>query len=305
MKFNIKKLSFVLIPLFLVLIISSSSFVIKTRAAWGDISGESPEYLLESSVWIVKINNLEASGEGAPFNAINIDMNTRYEVDVLDVDNVWGVDFKVTNYTSANSNGLITTDMFFSQYSKFLYYPVEECNRLVNSGFNKDEINRGPPLIQWFFVEPKQDVWDFLDNLTTLEYHNALPNSLLYDATLQAELEIVDNQVIFDMYMRGTYENESSNTSIQFDHMIKFLWDKITGILLGYRIATYIYGQYQGYSITEDLQIINRQSGFELPRFKFVSGFIPGYKFLITIIGLGTILISGIISSRRKRNKRK
>jgi len=305
LKFNIKKLSFVLIPLFLVLIISSSSFVIKTRAAWGDISGESPEYLLESSVWIVKINNLEASGEGAPFNAINIDMNTRYEVDVLDVDNVWGVDFKVTNYTSANSNGLITTDMFFSQYSKFLYYPVEECNRLVNSGFNKDEINRGPPLIQWFFVEPKQDVWDFLDNLTTLEYHNALPNSLLYDATLQAELEIVDNQVIFDMYMRGTYENESSNTSIQFDHMIKFLWDKITGILLGYRIATYIYGQYQGYSITEDLQIINRQSGFELPRFKFVSGFIPGYKFLITIIGLGTILISGIISSRRKRNKRK
>ena len=305
MKFNIKKLSFVLIPLFLVFIISSSSFVIKTRATWGDISGESIEYLLESSVWIVKINNLEASGEGAPFNAINIDMNTRYEVDVLDVDNIWGVDFKVTNYTNANSNGLITTDMFFSQFSKFLYYPVEECNRLVNSGFNKDEINRGPPLIQWFFVEPEQDVWDFLENLTILEYHNSLPNSLLYDATLQAELEIVDNQVIFDMYMRGTYENESSNTSIQFDHMIKFVWDKITGILLGYRIATYIYGQYQGYSITEDLQIINRQSGFELPRFKFVSGFIPGYKFLITIIGLGTILISGIISSRRKRNKRK
>lgn len=305
MKFNIKKLSFVLIPLFLVLIISSPSFVIKTRATWGDISGETPEYLLESSVWIVKINNLEASGEGAPFNAINIDMNTRYEVDVLDVDNVWGVDFKVINYTNANSNGLITTDMFFSQFSKFLYYPVEECNRLVNSGFNKDEINRGPPLIQWFFVEPEQDVWDFLDNLTTLEYHNALPNSLLYDATLQAELEIVDNQVIFDMYMRGTYENESSNTSIQFDHMIKFVWDKISGILLGYRIATYMYGQYQSYTITEDLQIINRQSGFELPRFNFVSGFIPGYKFLITIIGLGTILISGIISSRRKRNKRK
>ena len=305
MKFNIKKLSFVLIPLFLVLIISSPSFVIKTRATWGDISGETPEYLLESSVWIVKINNLEASGEGAPFNAINIDMNTRYEVDVLDVDNVWGVDFKVINYTNANSNGLITTDMFFSQFSKFLYYPVEECNRLVNSGFNKDEINRGPPLIQWFFVEPEQDVWDFLDNLTTLEYHNALPNSLLYDATLQAELEIVDNQVIFDMYMRGTYENESSNTSIQFDHMIKFVWDKISGILLGYRIATYMYGQYQSYTITEDLQIINRQSGFELPRFKFVSGFIPGFEFLIAIIGLGTIFISGIISSRRKRNKRK
>ncbi|MHA1121738.1 MAG: choice-of-anchor S family protein [Candidatus Heimdallarchaeota archaeon] len=257
------------------------------------------EYLLESSVWIVKINNLEASGEGAFFNEINIDINTRYEVDVLDVDNVWGVDFKVTNYTSTNSNGLITTDMFFSQFSKFLYYPVEECNRLVNSGFNKDEINRGPPLIQWFFVEPKQDVWDFLDNLTTLEYHNSLPNSLLYGATLEAEREIVDNQVIFDMYMRGTYENETGNTSIQFDHMIKFVWDEITGILLGYRIATYIYGQFQGYSITEDLQIINRQTGFELPKFKFISGFIPGFGFLITVIGLGTILVTSIIYSRK------
>ncbi|MCE7744594.1 MAG: hypothetical protein GPJ52_05610 [Candidatus Heimdallarchaeota archaeon] len=299
MKLNIKKLSFVIMPLILTFIICSSSFAVKTQAAWGSISGSSTEYLLESSVWIVKINNLEASGEGAFFNEINVDMNTRYEVDVLDVDNVWGVDFKVTNYTSTNSNGLITTDMFFSQFSKFLYYPVEECNRLVNSGFNKDEINRGPPLIQWFFVEPKQDVWDFLDNLTTLEYHNSLPNSLLYGATLEAEREIVDNQVIFDMYMRGTYENETGNTSIQFDHMIKFVWDEITGILLGYRIATYMFGQYQGYSITEDLQIINRQTGFELPRFKFVSGFIPGFGFLIAVIGLGTILVTSIIYSRK------
>ncbi|MHA1532712.1 MAG: choice-of-anchor S family protein [Candidatus Heimdallarchaeota archaeon] len=299
MKLNIKKISFTVIPLVLTFIICSSSFTVKTEAAWGSISGSSTEYLLESSVWIVKINNLEASGEGAFFNEINIDINTRYEVDVLDVDNVWGVDFKVTNYTSTNSNGLITTDMFFSQFSKFLYYPVEECNRLVNSGFNKDEINRGPPLIQWFFVEPKQDVWDFLDNLTTLEYHNSLPNSLLYGATLEAEREIVDNQVIFDMYMRGTYENETGNTSIQFDHMIKFVWDEITGILLGYRIATYIYGQFQGYSITVDLQIINRQTGFELPRFNFVSGFIPGFGFLITVIGLGTILVTSIIYSRK------
>jgi len=299
LKLNIKKISFTVIPLVLTFIICSSSFAVKTQAAWGSISGSSTEYLLESSVWIVKINNLEASGEGAFFNEINVDMNTRYEVDVLDVDNVWGVDFKVTNYTSTNSNGLITTDMFFSQFSKFLYYPVEECNRLVNSGFNKDEINRGPPLIQWFFVEPKQDVWDFLDNLTTLEYHNSLPNSLLYGATLEAEREIVDNQVIFDMYMRGTYENETGNTSIQFDHMIKFVWDEITGILLGYRIATYMFGQYQGYSITEDLQIINRQTGFELPRFKFVSGFIPGFGFLIAVIGLGTILVTSIIYSRK------
>jgi len=301
LKLNIKKISFTVIPLVLTFIICSSSFAAKTQAAWGSISGTSTEYLLESSVWIVKISNLEASGDGTFFNEINIDMNTRYDVDVLDVDNVWGVDFKVTNYTSTNSNGLITTDMFFSQFSKFLYYPVGECNRLVNSGFNKDEINRGPPLIQWFFVEPEQNVWDFLDNLTTIEYHNALPNSLLYDATLEAELEFVDNQAIFDMYMRGTYENESSNTSIQFDHMIKFVWDKITGILLGYRIATYMYGQFQGYSITEDLQIINRQSGFELPRFKFVSGFIPGFEFLIAIVGIGTIFISTIIYSKRKK----
>ena len=284
-------------PLMLTFIVCSSSFIVKTQAAWGDISGESTEYLLESSVWIVKINNLEASGDGASFNGINVDMNTRYDVDVLDVDNVWGVDFKVKNHTNANSNGLITTDMFFSQFSKFLYYPVEECNRLVNSAFNKDEINRGPPLVQWFFVEPEQDV---LDNLTTLEYHNALPNSLLYDATLEAELETVDNQVIFDMYMRGTYVNESSNTSIQFDHMIKFVWDKISGILLGYRIATYMFGQFQGFSITEDLQIINRQSGFDLPKFKFVSGFIPGFEFLIVIIGLGMIFVSRIFYSKKK-----
>ena len=288
-------------PLILTFIVYSSSFIVKTQATWGDISGESTEYLLESSVWIVKINNLEASGEGASFNEINVDLNTRYDVDVLDVDNVWGVDFKIKNYTNANSNGLITNDMFLSQFSKFLYYPVEECNRLVNSGFNKDEINRGPPLKQWFFVEPEQEVWDFLDNLTTLEYHNALPNSLLFDATLEAELETVDNQVIFDMYIRGTYENESSNTSLQFDHMIKFVWDKISGILLGYRIATYMFGQFQGYSITEDLQIINRQTGFELPRFKFVSGFIPGFGFLIAVIGLGTILVASIIYGRKKK----
>ncbi|MCK5046888.1 MAG: hypothetical protein KAS22_09935, partial [Candidatus Heimdallarchaeota archaeon] len=92
MKFNIKKLSFVIMPLILTFIVCGSSFIVKTQATWGDISGESTEYLLESSVWIVKINNLEASGEGASFNEINVDLNTRYDVDVLDVDNVWGVD---------------------------------------------------------------------------------------------------------------------------------------------------------------------------------------------------------------------
>ncbi|MBK5115172.1 MAG: hypothetical protein KGD59_07220 [Candidatus Heimdallarchaeota archaeon] len=302
MKFNIKKISFALIPLILIFIICSSSFAARTQAAWGSISGSSTEYLLENSVWIVNINDLEASGDGAAFNEINIDMNTRYDVDVLDVDNIWGVDFKVTNYTEANSNGFITTDMFFYQFSKFLYYPVEECNRLVNSGFNDEEIDRGPPLIQWFFVEPEQDVWDFLDNLTNIDYHNSLPDSLLFDATLQAELEIVDNLVIFDMYMRGTYLNETANTSVQFNHMIKFVWSEDSGILQGYRVDTSINGQYQGYSIIEELLIINRKSGFDLPKFKFVSGFIPGFEFLIAIIGLGAILVTTIIY-RQKRKK--
>ncbi|NHJ33291.1 MAG: hypothetical protein FK732_10530 [Asgard group archaeon] len=301
MKINLKKTSYVSIKFVLVLILCSSSFNFKSHAAWGNISGESTEYLLESSIWIVNIDDLQASGDGAVMNDINIDMNTRYDVDVLDVDDVWGVDFKVSNNTNANSNGLITTDMFFFQFSKFLYYPVEECKRLVNTVFDEDEISRGPPLIQWFFIEPEQDIRDFLENLTTLEYHNSLPNSLMYDATLQAELEIIDNQVIFDMYMRGTYENESSNTAIQLEHMIKFVWAEDTGILLGYRVASYINGQFQGYSITEELQIINRKSGYELPKFKFISGFIPGFDFLIAIIGLGTIFISSIVYRKKKK----
>jgi hypothetical protein len=302
LKFNIKKISFALIPLILIFIICSSSFAARTQAAWGSISGSSTEYLLENSVWIVNINNLEASGNGASFNEINIDMNTRFDVDVLDVDDVWGVDFKVTNYTDANSNGFITTDMFFYQFSKFLYYPVEECNRLVNSDFNEEEIGRGPPLIQWFFVEPEQDVWDFLDNLTNIDYHNSLPDSLLFDATLQADLEIVDNLVIFDMYMRGTYLNETANTLVQFNHMVKFVWSEVSGILQGYRVATSINGKYQGYSIIEELQIINRKSGFELPKFKFISGFIPGFEFLVAMISLGAILVTTIIY-RQKRKK--
>ena len=152
LKFNLKKTAYTLISLIFAFILCSSHFISKTHASWGNISGESTEYLLESSIWIVSIDDLEASGDGAAFNDININMNTRYDVDVLDVDDVWGVDFKVTNNTNANSNGLITTDMFLFQFSKFLYYPVGECNRLVNSVFDEDEINRGPPLIQWFFI---------------------------------------------------------------------------------------------------------------------------------------------------------
>jgi hypothetical protein len=257
--------------------------------------------LLENSAWIIRVNDLEAGGDGASFNGINIDMNTRYDVDVLDVDDVWGVDFKVTNNTNANSNGLITTDMFYYQFSKFLYHPIEECDRLVNSGFNEEEIERGPPLIQWFFVEPEQDLWDFLDNLTTLDYHNSLPNSQLFEATLQADMEIVEGLVNFDMYMRGTYLNETEDSSVQFDHMIKFVWSEISGILHGYRVATSINGEYQGYTIRMELQMINRKSGYDLPKFKFLSGFIPGFEFLIAIIGIGSVLVLTIIYGKKKK----
>ncbi len=299
---NSKKILFTISPITIIFILLCSSyFSTRTQATWGNISGSSTEYLLERSIWAVNINDLEASGEGAFFNDININMNTRYDVDVLNVDNIWGVDFKITNNTNFHSDGMMTSDMFIFQFSKFIYYPLEECKRLTSTSFDENQINRGPPLILWFFVEPEQIVWDFIENLTTIDYHNSLPNKELFDATLQAELEIANNFVVFDMYMRGAYENKSENTLFQFDHMIKFVWDEVNGILQGYRIATYINGKFKGYSIVEELQIINRKSGYDLPRFKFGSGFIPGFEFLITIIGIFTILVSTIIRRNKKR----
>jgi len=299
---NSKKILFTIIPLALIFILCSSSFISRTQNAWGSISGSSTEYLLESSIWIVNINDFEKSGEGAFFNEININRNTRYDVDVLDVDNTWGVDYKITNNTDFHSDGMITSDMFLYQFSKFIYYPLEECKRLTSTSFDEDQINRGPPLILWFFIEPEQETWDFLTNLTNLDYHNSLPNKDLFDATLQAELEIANNLVIFDMYMRGSYKNESENTLFQFDHMIKFVWNDINGILQGHRVASYINGRYKGYSIVEELQIVNRKSGFDLPRFKYVSGFLPGFEYLIAILGIMTIFVSTIII-RKKRNQ--
>ncbi len=277
---------------------------IDTKADYSDISDQTFNYVLDSSAWSVQVNDLIEGGTGGTFGNLNLPQRGQFSVEVLDVDANWGVDFRVSNATD-NVLGHITNDEFLMEFAKFLYYPEEECSRITTEGFNSKDIVNGPEILDWFFIETEADVWDFMDNLTTVEYHNVLPGVYAYEAYLQAHFEHQNKQVMFDVYMRGSFENQTLDVNIQFDHSIKFVWNDTTGILLGYRISTNFNGLFASYSIAEEINVVIHLSGYDLPSFKFISAFIPGFEIGIAVFTIGLIIVFNVIIRciRKKRRK--
>lgn len=305
-KVNLKGIGKTLILQFIVLsfiVTFSSSFIIGTaQGVWRVAPGLETEYILERSRWTVEVDEESGTGEGGVFQSLIVSEGAFFSVEVLSVDESWGVDFQVSN-SSKNSNSYIDYSSFLFAFVKFLYYPVEESERLINKGFDLQQISYGPAIINWFFIEPKEELWDFFDELCTIDYHNSLPNAQEFDLILEATFEIVNENAVFDYFIRGFYENSTFSTQIQINHNLKFVWSASSGILQGYRITSNFEGSYFGENIKEELEVVCREENYNLPSFKF-----GGLTALFSGLGAETLiisilllaLISALISSKKR-----
>jgi len=257
-------------------------------------------FVLEQADWLVEFDDESQLGYGGTYNDITITDESTFTVDVLAVSNEWGVDFQISNSTHTTTDSL-TNDQFKFEFSRFMYYPLIECQRIIDEGFDAKAIKRGPTLLPWFFVLPSNTTWDFLDNLTTMEFHSSLPYEPYIEGFLQAELERFSGEILFDLSIQGTYVNLTENSNLQLEHMVKFVWNETTGVLLGYRMATYFRGTYLGFQIFQEAVIVCRKLNYNLPNFRFVSAFIPGYSYLMAIASLGSAVGITTIIVRKKR----
>lgn len=290
---------------FIIILLANASLLAKildTKSQWKISTGTSVEYTLEEANWTVQYGELSESGEGSQFDSVKINPLGTFEVKAIDVDDQWGVEFLVDNSTEV-STGVTTTDAFVFEFVKFIYYPAEECERISNEGFNSVRIKHGPNMPAWFFIEPNQEIWDYLTEISDIEFHKTRENNYDFEAYFESFFELRDNQAIFDLHMYGDFINDTLETDMQFDHNIKFVWQESSGILLGYRIISDLSGDYENQTITENLLITCKQTEYSLPDFKFYAytGFIPGYGFGITVISLIFLLAFGILVKKHRK----
>jgi hypothetical protein len=303
MNSSLKKLVPIILFISNIIFIAHNSFLFSS-ANWGVTENTSTTYLLDSSSWSVNFGSLTGSGTGGVFNNLTIAEGNSFIVNVTEVNPFWGVDFKLSN-TTDDSFGFNEYELFKFQFAKFLYYPIEEAERLYAGLVNQSQIAFGPPIVPWFFIEIRDELWDFFDQMIDINYHNSLPIAPSFDATFEGDFVRGSGLATFDVFMRGTYANSTRGAEFDFTHNIKFIWDLTTGILQGYRVSTIFTGTYYDLTISEDLSLVVKKTGFTLPSFKFgPSGFIPGFNWIITLASIGTLtLVIFLIRKRMQKGK--
>ncbi|NHJ46778.1 MAG: hypothetical protein FK733_03220 [Asgard group archaeon] len=303
MTFKSRKQLLISSVIILALIFNSTIISHKSTADW-TMPNSDVDYILEESEWTVEYNDVTVSTNSGYYNGLMVKELGVFTVDVIDIDEQWGVDYNVDNSTH-DVNDYITSDKFFFEFLKFLYYPLDESKHLVETGLNETRVSMGFNILPWFFIETSEETWNYLANMSDINYHNLLPIVKNIEGSLRGDFVKAESEATFDIMIQGTVENSTLNINYNFDHTLKFVWNALTGVLLGYRISSYFSGTYSGFTISEQINVVCKQVGYALEGFRFIAGFLPGYSFTISLIGLTIIAISFIVIKqlRRKREK--
>ena len=273
---------------------------IYTQSTWYVDDDTTVSYTIEKAEMTAQMGDLKVESEGVVFEDVMVKPSNSFDVEVISVDDVFGIEYEVDNST-ASTNGEIASDLFAFQFTQFIYYPEEEALRLSMQGFNSQEYIHGPNMINWFFVEPEESLWNLFEELTDIEFHKSRENNHDYEAYFEGFFEIRDEQAIFDLYMYGSFTNETTEIDMNFNHNIKFVWSSISGILLGYRISTSLSGTIQELYTSESISIVCSENSYTLPGFKFYnySGFISGFEITVAIISLTIVTFIGVNIKKR------
>jgi len=299
--------TFLIVTLFL----SASALLAINNMNYSSVSSEwlvSPSddasYVIDESTWEVSLDEVEVSGTGGYFEGITVNKGTTFDVEVLSINEEFGVTFRVDNSTDTTTS-TINNDEFLFEFTNLLYYPYHECERLTNFELDLDHVVYGPEIIDWFFLDINTNLWAFLTELTTDAYHEALP---FYDQfpniLIQSEFEFQENLAFFDLYMSGYFENKTAGTNIDFGHALKFIWDNTTGILQGYRISSEFIGTYQNHDVAISIDVEIRESSYTLPDFKFYPGLFPGFNYMTALAVLSVIFLGQLFFKKIKQKKR-
>ncbi|NHJ39263.1 MAG: hypothetical protein FK731_04460 [Asgard group archaeon] len=278
--------------------LTSISIISKNNDAWNIIISDAISYNLDISEWEISYDGNTISGSGGYFKGLLINEPSIFSVEVIEIDEEWGVVYQVDNATDS-VNEYMTMDRFYFEFLRFLYYCIDESRRLVDLGLNESRIQKGPELIPWFFIDPIEETWEFLTNMSDINYHNSLPIVKNIQGNLRAGFERENSEASFDITIQGIVNNETENINLEFDHTLKFVWNSTTGILLGYRISSYFTGNLEGHTLSEQINVVCMQVNYDLARFRFLSGFIPGFTFIIAIVSLSIFGIIILINKKK------
>ena len=273
-----------------------------TQSTWYVDDDTTVSYTIEKAEMTARMGDLQVESEGVVFENVKVKPSNSFDVEVISIDNEYGIEYEVDNSTTSAS-GEIATDLFLFQFTQFAYYPEQETLRLSIQGFNSQEYIHGPNMINWFFVEPEESLWDYFEEIADIEYHKSRENNHDYEAYFEGFFEIRDEQAIVDLYMYGSFTNETTEIDMNFNHNIKFVWSSVTGILLGYRISTTLSGTVKELIVSESISIVCSKNDYSLPGYKFYnySGFISGFEIAVAIISLTIVTFIGFNIKKRKK----
>lgn len=292
--------SFLSLMILLLAVYFATRFEQTTIATWGVQKNDTFTYIIEDTNWLINLDGYSQDGYGATFKTLEFNDKSSFNLQVLSVDENWGVEFRINNSTESTT-GTISEDEFKFEILNRIYYSIYECKRIVTEGFNAKEIQQGPELLDWFFIQPETRTWNYLSNLSSVSFHNNLPRTNDISGTFVAEFTHDNSEAMFDLLLDGSIENKTLDTKIQFEHTMKFVWNGTTGVLLGYRFSAYFQGTYEGHVLSEQITVVMRLKGYILPKFKFFTGFIPGFSFSMSIATFLVIVSFWLIHRKRKK----
>jgi hypothetical protein len=261
---------------------------------WEVVVGTTTNFILDTATWSITFQDESAEGEIGRYNSMLIEKNSEFSVKVLTIDKNWGINYQIQNASGVKTTRSISTPNFRQEFTNFLFYHEYEFPRLIQEGFNETNISLGPPLPNWFFIEPTQDTWDFLEERTNSDFYEEKDIQNAYDSYLESIFERTDSKAVFDCFINGYYQIEEEDTDLDISHNLKFVWDEFSGILAGLRIASSFSGTFQGYSIKEEMNIVFHKKFYNLPDFKFgnvtsifpISGLIIGFISILFIVSI-------------------
>jgi hypothetical protein len=303
----------------LLLLIFISGMIISTTFVKSDYAvsiGQIYTYKVERSEWVVKEGPLSADAEGFRINEDSFTPGTNFAVLVTEVVFAMYVNYNMTagstTYSGANGFADLSNIKAYCLYPNF----IASAGGFTSS-WNQAHMDAGPTIIRWFFSNIGADyIFKTLRELANETETSEFTTTAGYNQTrVEGNFDESSTIVVFDWLYEGTIQGSTPNTEMIGYELLKFAFDKNTGVMKGYRIEIDFSGIVNGvereFYLLQEVELL----GYDLPTFLYTPTvgnswfleFLSDYKWYIIGIGGGllvTIVVISVVVSVRKKKKK-
>lgn len=263
--------------------------------------GEVFTYTINNSYWNVQLGDESSTVSGCKIFSESVEKGTSFDVEVTNVttseDASWNLTVGSNVYSSNNDPGdlgIIHNFLFNIRIQAFYF----------TSFWSQEIIDMGPAAQFLFFVcIGTGNIFDFLDYISdTTSFHSEFTNTHDEYTRIEGHFDDSGTLAIFDWVVKASFDYSTPyDVHIEGSERFKIAFDKITGVMQGYRIETDSKGVVEGQEYELHMNQEITLEGYTLPTYYFKDpNKLPGFDWFISIFAISTLVISIVIIRKQK-----